>query len=111
MYIHTSGTCQSGPEQERTYIQGVYTYSLLHTHTHTHTHADQVVEFAYGNHSVNEGSSFISLEIVRFGDTTSEALLTVVLQELTGTPQQQIAIGTFSRTIVCMAGILVSTSG
>ena len=46
------------------------------------------------NHTVNEGSSFISLEIVRFGDTTSEAQLTVVLQQLAGT-----ATGTFSKTI------------
>ena len=52
---------------------------------------------------MNEGSSFISLEIVRFGNTTSEALITVVLQ-------QQTATGTFSKTIVCIAGVLVSTS-
>ena len=60
----------------------------MHARTHTHTYTDQVVEFARGNHTVGEASSFISLEIVRFGDTTNEALLIVVLQQLT-------AIGTF----------------
>ena len=49
------------------------------------TYTDQVVEFARGNHTVGEASSFISLEIVRFGDTTNETQLTVVLQQLTAT--------------------------
>ena len=62
--------------------------SNTHAHTHIYTHTpvpDLVIEFSRANHTVGEGSSFVTLEILKFGETSSDVQFSVVLEGRTAT--------------------------
>jgi len=70
------------------------THTHAHTHTHTHVHAhthihkhipDLVIEFSRANHTVGEGSQFVTLEILKFGESSRDVEFSVVLEGRTAT--------------------------
>ena len=65
-----------------------HTHTRVHAHTHTHTHKhipDLVIEFSRANHTVGEGSQFVTLEILKFGESSRDVEFSVVLEGQTAT--------------------------
>ena len=78
----------SNAHTQHTHTTHTHTHTRVHAHTHTHTHKhipDLVIEFSRANHTVGEGSQFVTLEILKFGESSRDVEFSVVLEGQTAT--------------------------